>query len=278
MTTTAQCPACGNPQAQGLLDDACTTKLERSLGDVRWIVTELDIAASKMARIGNPSGGGGLARERNPISWGAVEAADTLGNVLTTWCRDIHGHPAWSRTDPATAASRGLLDHIDAIRRHPAVAELLDEITDAVEQARRAIDRPADRQYLGQCLVEVPSEEDDNFYVTCYAELWGRPDATEVSCRVCGIEHSVRDRREWLVAKAAEMVVTAREASHYLSDVGALNVSEMSIRNWVKRKKILLRPGLSDQRTFELGALMDYIRARQPDTTDVVLAELPLAV
>lgn len=272
------CPVCGCEQPDGLLCHDDTLRLEQALGDVRSIVEDLDIALSKQARIGTP-GKGGLARERSPINLGAMEAADTLGNVLTTWIRDVRPDTDnWRHLFPLTTvhAARLLLSSINAIRKHPAVAELVDEITDAVEQARRAVDRPADRQYLGQCMAAFPDEDGQD--VTCYAEIWAREGAHEVTCRVCGIEHPVAERRKWLMERAAEMVVTAKEASRYLSDVGQLDVSETSIRNWVGRRKVLLRPGLSTQRQFELGALMDYIAKRDADAASRVVAELPLAV
>jgi hypothetical protein len=251
------CPSCGCEQGAGLLCARETDLLEKALGDVRWIVTELGVTMSKQARMGTP-GKGGLARERSPLHLGALEASDTLGNVLSTWMNDVIGGQIRL---PSTEASWVLLANIPDIRKHPAVEELLDEITDAIEQARRAVDRPADRAYLGQCYTELPGE--DGELVTCYAEIWSRPDASETTCKVCGVTHAVAERRAWLVEQARPMVVTAREASRYLADVGAIEVNEKTIRSWVTRGKLLMRPGLSDQRQFELGELMRLIANRQ---------------
>lgn len=289
---SGQCPVCTAAQAESLACHACTSRLERALGDVRSLVTELDTAKSKQARIGNPSGGGGLARERNPISWGAVEAADTLGNVLGTWLRDVGGelpapkrriyrmatspyrgpfcmecdHPSCERmrfyvTEPAPhpviAASMSLLRSVDAIRRHPAVAELIDEITDAVEQARRAVDRPADRMYLGQCLTVLPGP--DGVDVECYAEIWARVDATQTSCRTCGITHEVLERRSGLLIRAADVIVTAKQASEYIGEVGGITVNQKTIRTWMDRQRLPLRPGPTDERHFRLGDLLTIL-------------------
>jgi hypothetical protein len=58
-----------------------------------------------------------------------------------------------SKLPPAAQSAAALLVLIDAIRRHPAVNELVDEIADAVQQARRAVDRPANRTiiFVGPC-------------------------------------------------------------------------------------------------------------------------------
>jgi hypothetical protein len=256
---TATCPVCNCEQPDGLLCHNDTTKLERALGDVRWIVTELDTAASKQARIGNPSGGGGLARERNPISWGAVEAADTLGNVLTTWARDIgQRDDIWRINAAAVSASYVLLGNIDAIRRHPAVAELVDEVVDAVEQARRAIDRPADRVYLGQCLSVIPGAPDGDG-IECYEEIWGKVDAHEVTCRVCGVTHEVAERRAGLLDRARPLIVTVKQAAEYMGEVGGITVNQKTIRSWIERDKLADHSGGVGERTIRLGDLLELV-------------------
>ncbi len=233
---TATCPVCQCEQAEGLLCHADTTHLERELGDVAAIVSELDVTLSKQARIGN-AGPSGLARERTPINVGAMTVADDLQNTLTTWARDLQpeawaGYPA----PPSVTASRILLFHIDAIRRHPAVVELFDEVTDAIAQARRAVDRPADREYLSQCMVETPDGE--GRMVTCLAELYARKGASEVTCKVCGITHDVTERRVAMLKRARDMLFTVKEAAQMMGDVGGIRVTEASIRGYVHRGRI----------------------------------------
>jgi hypothetical protein len=240
VTTSAECPACGAPQAQGLLDDACTTRLEQALRDVPVLVAELDIAISRQAKIGAGAGKGGLASERSNINWGAAAVLDDLTNVLVAWTRDISNEewaPHWSQRHPAASASFALLRLIDRIRRHPAAADILDEITDAVTQARYAIDRPADRTYLGTCLVP------DNTDHPCMAELYARHGASSLTCRTCGITHDVHERRAWLLNKAADMIVTVREASSYLGEIGDIKVTQAAIRGYIHRGKLAYRPG-----------------------------------
>lgn len=259
-TYVQQCPVCGAAQAESLLCHADTVRLEQALGDVRSVVEDLDIALSKQARIGTP-GRGGLARERNPIHLGAMEAADTLGNVLTTWARDVAvGHippvPAWM-LPPSVSAARILLSRIDAIRRHPEVTELLDEITDAVEQARRAVDRPADRMYLGQCMAAFPDE--DGIDVTCYEEIWAKVDAHETVCRVCGITHEVAERRGGLLERAKPLIVTVKQAAEYMGEVGGITVNAKTIRTWIERGKLADHSGGEGERTIRLGDLFQLL-------------------
>lgn len=247
------CPSCGAEQGASLLCNTCTTRLERDLGDVAAIVTELDVSMSKQARIGN-GGSAGLARERSPLNVGAMNAADELANVLTTWARDLFGESAaWiSVTDkPSQAAARALLSDIPTIRKHPAVVELVDQIERAISKARWTVDRPADRVYLGQCHHEVAE-------VVCMAELYASPGASEVRCKVCGVTHPVAERRAWLLQRASDMLFTAAEASQMLGEIGHITVTQASIRGYIHRGKIAYRAPVVAKR-IRLGDLLAVV-------------------
>lgn len=252
---SAQCPICAAEQHEGLVCNSCCTRLERDLGDVPAIVADLDVTISRQAKIGN-AGKGGLASEKMPIHLGAVEAADVLTNTLTTWARDTYkaGESRWDMRftpslNPSVTAARVLLSNIDLIRRHPAAAELCDEIADAIKQARRVVDRPADRVYLGVCMYE------DND-VTCVEELYASPTANEVRCKVCAVEHPVAERRAWLLKRAEDMLFTVREAAQMVGDIGNIRVTESAIRGYLHRKRLAYRPGTT---TIRLGDLLAVV-------------------
>lgn len=255
---SGQCPVCGAQQSESLLCHSCTTALERELGDVAAIVGELQVTISKQARIGGGGGKGGPARERTPVNWGAVAVADDLGNTLTTWARDVAedvGFLAAHSSSPAKAAARILLNHVPLIRRHPAVVELVDEISDAIRQARQAVDRPADRIFVGPCLAENP--DDEGRQVTCLEDLYARPQASEVRCKVCGTDHPVAERRSWLLEQARDRLFTVREAAQMMGDVGGIKVTEASIRGYVHRGRIVYHTGTM----IRLGDLLTVVVA-----------------
>jgi hypothetical protein len=188
---------------------------------------------------------------------GAMQATDDLTNTLTTWARDIVGDVGGTPAKrPAVVAAWALLSEIPAIRRHPAVVELVDEITDAIRQARRAVDRPADRVYLGQCYVETPDE--DGRQVMCLAEIWARPNASEVRCQVCLHEHPVSERRAWMLKRAEDTIVTVKEASFLLGEVGHITVSQASIRGYLHRGKLAYRAPVEAKR-FRMGDLLAVV-------------------
>jgi hypothetical protein len=251
------CPICGCEQSEGLLCHAETSLLERDLGDVAAIVAELDVSLSKMARIGTPSKGG-LARERMPYNQGASIAAGALENTLTTWVRDLTsdqwrpglGHNA------STAAAAHMLMLIPEIRRHPAVDELVDQVADAVRQARHAVDRPADRQYLGQCLVPSPDEEGRE--VTCLADVYAKPTASQAKC-ICGVTHDVTERRDWLLRQAGDRLFSVKEAAQLVGSYGDLRITESTIRNYVSTGQLGYHGKVAGSSVIRLGDLLEVI-------------------
>jgi hypothetical protein len=234
--------------------------LERELGDVASIVADLDITLSRQAKIGSAGKSGkGWAREKLPIHIGAIEAADVLANTLTTWARDVTEGEGWvwvATKSPAQQSAAALLMHIPAIRRQPAVVELVDEITDAIRQARHAVDRPADRVYFGACYSETPDE--DGRLITCVEEIWASPAATEVTCRVCATEWEIAERRAWLLQRAKDMLVTVPQASEYIGEIGHIKVTQASIRGYLQRKRFAYRAPVEAKR-FRLGDLLTVL-------------------
>lgn len=287
---SAVCPVCDNPQDQGLACHSCVLRLEQELATVRDLMAELDVSISKQARIGN-AGAPGLARERSPINVGAMLAADDLTNTLTTWARDVSGK-RWSShvtrlriyrdpesrrqgplcfgfcwhescndmetfenlpTPPAAVqAVEYLTEAIDPIRRHPAVSELHDEIIDAIRTARRAIDRPQDRVYLGQCMVVSEDE------VTCLADVYARPNANTTTCKTCGVTHEVAERRAWLLQQAADRLFTVKEAAQMMGDVGHVRVTESRIRGYIHRQRLAYHP-IGTGKGIRLGDLLAVV-------------------
>jgi hypothetical protein len=150
MTT---CPVCAGRTRDGLMCQPCWNALARDLRSVPDLLADLDTAAAKQARL-TPPGPGGLASERNPVGWGAADAAAALGNCLTTWARDATTDIALRTalaTSPARYAAATLLDHGDQIRAHPAAAELWADITGHTHRARHTIDRQDRHIDIGDC-------------------------------------------------------------------------------------------------------------------------------
>lgn len=225
---SAICPSCGCHQPEGLLCHDDTAAIETMLAAVPQLIDQLQVTISKQAKVATGGKAGkGSAHERSPINWGIVAVRDSLLVELALWGDDIN-----------------------AIRRHPQAAEIVSGIGRAIKDAYRAIDRMSERQYLGTCMYEENG-------LTCHAEIWARPGAHQVTCSQCGITHEVGERRVWLLRQAEDMLVTVREASRYVGEVGGIRVTEASIRGYLhRRKRLAYRPGTNLIRLGDLLAVV----------------------
>jgi hypothetical protein len=140
------CPVCAGRTRDGLMCTPCWNALARDLRAVPDLLADLDLAASKQARL-TPPGPGGLASERNPVAWDAADAAAALTSTLLHWANTLGGHPLYY----ATTAAASLTKRAPQIRAHPATAQLWADITGHTHRARHTIDRQDRHIDIGDC-------------------------------------------------------------------------------------------------------------------------------
>lgn len=225
------CPSCGCFQPESLLCHDDTAALETMLAAVPQLIDQLEVAISKQAKIdtGGKSGKGS-AHEKSPVNWGVAAVRDSLRIELALWGDDVV-----------------------AIRRHPKAGEILSGIGHAIKRAYSAIDRMRDRKYLGKCLHKTGDAE-------CQEEVWVTPGARTARCVACKYEHNVADRRQDMLDLAEDMIVTPREASQYIGEVGGMEVGHQRIRNYLDRKRIAVRPSPDGVQRLRLGDLLQVLR------------------
>ncbi len=234
---------------------ACAQELVRDLGDVPSLSHHLDLALTRQSRMG--SGDGGRRGAETPLPWDerAREAGFILRSALVGWvrvlsedvraiegpmCGYVCGHSTCEYmslgrgpVDDLAAIARWLIRHAKVLLLHEAAGEAAEEILDAVRQARRAVDRPADRLYAGPC-------------DQCGVDMYARPGAALVACPVCvdedgrRLRYEVRDRREWLLAEAAELLLPAPDVARALTSL-VRPIAPALLHTWVARGKLSAR-------------------------------------
>jgi len=208
----------------------CCAAIETMLAAVPALVDQLEVAISKQAKIGGGGKAGkGSIHERSPINFGALAVRDALMVELALWGDDIN-----------------------VIRRHVQAADIASGIGKAVKNAYRAIDRMADRKYLGKCNHKLGG-------LNCPEELWVRPNAKDIRCKSCQYEHNVANRRLDMLEMAEDMLVTAKEASTYLGEIGGIKVTESSIRGYLHRGVRLSYRAPLEAKRFRLGDLLAVV-------------------
>jgi hypothetical protein len=224
------CPSCGCATPDGTLCTEDTAALAAMLAAVPQLLEQLDVAICKQAKTSTGGKAGkGTAHLKSPVNWGVVAVRDALLVELALWGTDV-----------------------PAIRKRPDAGRAVSGIGRAIRDAYRAIDRAQDRQYLGTCFVEEGQ-------AVCHAELWAKPGAHQVTCSHCESTHDVFERRQWLLAQAADMLCTVREASQYVGSYGNLVVAESTIRSYLSKGLISYHGKIGGSGVLRLGDLLVLI-------------------
>lgn len=218
-------PDCDRPARDANVCNTCAAKLEIALSDVPALTDELETTLTRQARIGDPSGGNRRGGETLvPFHPRASEVGWTLWQTLVAWVRELHTEPEGYPHDSPSIMSRWLLTRAERIRQHQAGGEAVDELTTAVDQVWRVIDRPAQRWYAGAC--------------SCGEHLYATPGARSFTCRGCGADYDVAQRQEWLRAAAEDQLAHAALISQALTTL-ALPVTPQRIRKWAERGQLV---------------------------------------
>lgn len=254
---TPEC-RCGRPtRDSAYFCDNCGHQLSVALGDVPWLDEELETSAARIKGANYAGTTTKGAETPSPVNWGAAEARAHLKAVLTSWalfCRDERvrnaspdrGLPA----DNLISLSRWLMWRIDGLSLLDIGPEAVDEITDAVTRCHRAVDRPADRQYLGAC------DMCDG------GKLYARPKGTWARCDSCDAATEAQSIRDRLLRELDDRLCTAAEIAHlstYLGLVADRETVRKRINQWAKRGKLAEHASFSDEPTYRFGAVYEML-------------------
>lgn len=297
-------PACDRPVPDNAyLCEKCATRLRRDLSEVPSLVRELEVTVARLGRTGS-SGGRRGASVPLPFDWDASVLVSALGNTLTTWARDVaytrgmqspaapavplagpacqsrcgHGSCATVRVDrrlrllrPASVAARWLVGQVGWIRHYREGVQLADEVHYAVAAARRQVEARPDLWYAGPCgsvtlgqrVVAAVFGGDPE---VCDAQLYARPDADVVRCRVCDTVFGVAERRGWLLASAEDSLAHAALIASALTSLDR-PVTVDRIYQWAHRGRLVARseedaePGEEGRRLplYRVGDVLDLL-------------------
>lgn len=214
---------------------------------VPGLATDLDVAITRAARFNTPTGTRGSSETPLPFNATASEAKDVLRHTLAIWA----GHTANTLAEAHPAYTLyGLAEYLetrlDWITHQPAGPDALDEITAAVRNANRAVDRPADRAYAGPCDVDQ-----------CDGELFAYDGSTIAKCTTCRTQTALADRQDELLTRAHDLLLGATGLARLLASLGH-HVAAGTIRVWADRGRLTPRPGPSGP-VYQVGDVLVLI-------------------
>lgn len=148
----------------------------------------------------------------------------------------------------------------------PNAEEMWEDITREVRQARRVIDAPLSRVYLGRCGAPVAEAR------VCDQHLYGIKDRPTVRCPVCGAEWGTAERQKRLVALVEDKTVTAVDVSRLLSAIG-IQIAPSTVRTYAQAREVngvavepRLLPvgrGPRNRPLYRVGDVLDIFLANQ---------------
>lgn len=224
---------CGKPtRDNAYVCDECLTDLAKALGDVPWLVEQLDITLTKARGVDYAAMGGSPSSEKPMmLPFAAYEASGQLRQALVMWVRFCdeesvrHQSPKVGLpADTLQAMSAWLLWRVDGLGLSDLGSDAVSEITRAVGRARSVIDRPAERKYAGPC--------------ECGRDLYSKPGAKLTKCKGCEREYDVEAMVSWMRAGVLGRLVTAREGTTLLGRFD-LPTKQDTIDKWHERKRIV---------------------------------------
>lgn len=244
------CVACGQ-EAQNFLCWTCTRELKKKLDLAAWLAKELVITFSRQDRTTSPGqrvrGEGETPMPYNPIAGDIIWA---LHNTLATWARIVCESRGidYPGQDNTPAVAHWLSDNAVSIAASDYAAECFDEIDTIVKAARRTINNPPGRLYLGPC-----GERRYNHESPCVEDLYAKRDDDKVICPQCHTEYSVQARRDENDELVRNGLYTAREIER---DAG-VKISWFRVRvsrGQIPVKHVDLATG---EKKYRLGDVLD---------------------
>lgn len=220
---------------------------------------ELEITLARLDKLSSSAGKVlGSAGESSPFKPRASEVGWVLRNTISTWARDVaemYPHVTLSATTTAEAAG-WLANLAGLLAEHPAADEMHSEITDAVEQVRRVIDRYAEKVWLGKCNSVTEG-------IVCEEDLFGAKDRETVQCKTCGTVHDAAYLWESLRSAVRETLATAAEIAAASVRIYGQALNVKTIRTWANRGRIETHgKNASDEPLHKVGEVLDFAHGR----------------
>lgn len=257
---------CDRPAGDAFVCRPCAADTLGQLVSVAWLTDQLAITLARLDRIGAASETATPSTDGpSPLHYPAVQALSTLLHTLKPWSLSVAervGVNPPDRDDPWTHA-RALATLLDRARYMPDAGQLVDEVTYAVREARKVIDRPPPLFYAGPC------ECGRDLY--CRADDRGRPVATIIRCQACRAQYDTTQRRAWLLDLVEDRIATVTEIARALPAVYGHPIRLNTLRVWITRGRLIPRGWLHNGRVYpKPQAERDRPLCRIGDVLDLV--------
>jgi hypothetical protein len=258
------CGVCSAPTGDtGRLCRTHTDGLRIDLADVPDLVAELEITRTRQNRTSAEKHG--ARSTTRPLPWNehTAQKAFELNATLNAWALDVSklGEDERDRlapvhhTDTAEVA-RWIARNLSTLRMHTEAGTAHEEITDAIHQARRSIDKPLDKTFAGPCNEALADD------TNCREDLYGYPGRRHATCGNCGAVHDMATRRDWMLSVIEDQVAHSGLLAGLVTNLG-VPIASSTIRKYASAGRIKVI-SVDDQRRrlYRIGDVLDVFLKR----------------
>jgi hypothetical protein len=229
------CPVDGKPLTHpAVICATCATTLDQSLGDLDWLLDELDTTMTRQTKTRPARGNQTSDGPPMPYNIRASETARDLRILLKDWvslvAEGLAGEGKFvALPTPATAKtlSTWLMHHVTWISRHDTAADAYSEIVGAVNNIRRTIDIAPDTTYVGPCYSVIDGVE-------CQDTLYTIGDTRTARCKTCGTTWDAKTRTLETLTHADTVAQDATTLSRSFALKG-IALDTQRLKNWTHR-------------------------------------------
>ncbi|WP_143537070.1 hypothetical protein [Rhodococcoides fascians] len=220
-----------------------------------WVAEELDTTISRTVAFSDESDIPHRSDDRVLVF--NAEASDTAAEVLGTlrvWTEYVctARKLEWPGNGRIPFYAKWFDGHLVDLALTDQAGSAMREITDSWKRAKRAIDRPAAKEFAGPCQSDAPGLSCDGVYV--------KPKTDVVKCRTCSVICDVAKMHEQMAENIKDRQYLAVELSTALTLLTGDTVPLRTVRNWINRDKITSSgTDLEGRKLYRLNDALDVM-------------------
>lgn len=242
------------------LYDVGGLSLDERGGYLPSLLDELDVTICRDDKVGGAAVGvvTGTGETALAFNFKASAAKDALKKCVRQWTLMFADENQHLILDVATIedAARWLSGFPNLLASHPSAVFMYQELAACVSAARRCIDRPVARQYIGRC-----DRWDDVMNRVCQRDLFVHPKAKEATCPECESVHNVEARKDELFARLRNKVAPAAQVVEALAFLGE-KTHVKTLRTWIARGEVPNRTKNGGEPTVLVADVLDLLHGR----------------
>lgn len=228
MTATI-CTACRtHPAHDATVCQRCVDVLHGHLHAIPDLVRDLNLEIAKQVRRSLGPATVTVGHERPlPYNPAAASALDTLRFALVAACLSVAGGQRDRLPVDTIGAMCGwLLRYEQSVPLREDGGDIVTGIDGAVKRARRIVDNPPERRYIGNCTCTDDTGERRRMYARMGEPVY--------ECRDCGSEWGVAESLERLEAELSDYGLTHKELETLMP-----KLPRTTLASWITRKQLV---------------------------------------